>query len=83
MSAFKICPRCFVAREFNRTCQTPACVELQSPTLLQDELEGTLYVAREQLKIGDTDHDWATIVRELELELMLMNAHRGAARFKH
>lgn len=83
MSVFKICPRCYVGREFDRACQTPSCVKLQSPVHVRDEIEGTLHVAREQLKIGDTEHDWATIVRDLELELMLMDAHRGAARFKH
>jgi hypothetical protein len=83
MIAFVICPRCFRARSYEEGCTTPACQELQKdPSYLRDELEGSLHVAREQLKIGDTEHDWTTIVRELETELMLFDAHRGAAAFK-
>jgi hypothetical protein len=83
MMAYKICPRCFRGRPYNEGCKTPACVELQkSPTYLRDELEGHLHIAREQLKIGDTEQDWAAVVRELETELMKYDAHRRAAAFK-
>lgn len=83
MMAYKICPRCLQARPYNEGCRTPACQELErSPTHLRDELEGNLHIAREQLKIGDTEHDWAAIVRDLERGLMLFDAHRGSAAYK-
>jgi hypothetical protein len=82
MMAYKICPRCFKGRPYNELCQTPECAEKRkSPSYFRDELEGQLHIAREQLKTGDTEHDWATIVRELETELMLFDAQKGAAAF--
>jgi hypothetical protein len=83
MMAYKICPRCFKTRRYDEGCTTSECVELQkSPTYLRDELEGTLFIARERLKAGNTEADWAAVVRELEIELMMLDGQRGAAAFK-
>jgi len=83
MMAYKICPRCFKGRPYNEGCKTPACVELQkSPTYLRDELEGHLHIAKTYLAEGNTEEDWAAVVKALELQLMEYDAQKGAAAFE-
>lgn len=79
---YKICPRCFKGRQYDQACETPSCKELQaSPTYHRDELEGQLHIAKEMLKEGNTEADWASEVKDLEKQLMAYDAHVGAAAF--
>jgi hypothetical protein len=82
MMAYKICPRCFQGRPYNEGCKTPECAELQkSPTYLRDELEGHLHIAKTMLAEGNSEANWAVVVKELELQLMEYDAQKGAAAF--
>ena len=79
---YKICPRCFKGHQYNEMCQTPACAELRkSPSYHRDQLEGELYIAKEMLKEGNTEADWAAEIRELEQKLVQYDAHHGASAF--
>lgn len=83
MMAYKICPRCFKGRPYNELCQTPECAEKRkSPSYFRDELDGQLFIARSMLAEGDTERDWAEVVRELEQELLKYDAQKGAGAFK-
>lgn len=79
---YKICPRCFKGRPYNELCQTPECADKRkSPSYHRDELDGQLFIAKTMLAEGNTEHDWAAIVRELEQELVKYDAQNGASAF--
>ena len=80
--AYKICPRCFKGRPYNELCQTPECAQKRtSPSYFRDELDGQLHIAKTMLAEGNTEANWAEVLRELEQELLKYDAQHGALAF--
>jgi hypothetical protein len=83
MMAYKICPRCFIGHPADEVCRTPECQQAtKSQTYARDLIEGNLHIARTLLAEGNTEENWAEVIKELERELVQVIAAKSAAAFR-